>query len=354
MDSLPPIPTPPAQRWREFRIQVLPLIVFLGVLLAVVMMWRNFVQPSGMVGEAEAVRANVISIQDGMVTDLTVARFEKVTKNQELGHVAVTDPELLNASLGAIKADLNVMRARMQTDSMRTEQNYQQLRISIFTEIVSRQIASNNMVVASNQLNLTADLFMAKVASVLEYEVAKANHEKFRAEVEDRTRLIDTLEKTLLQLQLSPQNSADPIDEAIRAEEEKLQVTLRPTPLRAPIDGVVTTIFRQAGEKVIKGEPIILISAPYSERIVGYIRQPISTVPAVNDRITVRTRTQRPKVGSGQVLRVGSSLEPINPALLSPDGTRVEVGLPILISLPANLKVLPGEFLDLAIDSSKR
>ena len=30
MDSLPPIPTPPAQRWREFRIQVLPILVFLG------------------------------------------------------------------------------------------------------------------------------------------------------------------------------------------------------------------------------------------------------------------------------------------------------------------------------------
>jgi len=51
---------------------------------------------------------------------------------------------------------------------------------------------------------------------------------------------------------------------------------------------------------------------------------------------------------------VGASLEPINPALLSPEGTRVEVGLPILVNLPANLKVLPGEFLDLSIEYSKR
>lgn len=95
MDPLPPIPTPAAQRWREFRIQVLPLIVFLCVLLAVVVMWRNFVQPLGVVGEVEAVRANVISLQDGLVTDLAVTRFQEVRKDQDLGHVSNADPEAL-------------------------------------------------------------------------------------------------------------------------------------------------------------------------------------------------------------------------------------------------------------------
>jgi len=32
--SLAPIPTPPAQRWREFRIQALPVITFLGPAIA--------------------------------------------------------------------------------------------------------------------------------------------------------------------------------------------------------------------------------------------------------------------------------------------------------------------------------
>ena len=35
MESLPPIPTPPAERWREFRIQALPLMTFVAVLLGV-------------------------------------------------------------------------------------------------------------------------------------------------------------------------------------------------------------------------------------------------------------------------------------------------------------------------------
>jgi multidrug resistance efflux pump len=354
MDPLPPIPTPPAQRWREFRIQVLPLIVFVVVLLAVVMMWRNFVQPSGIVGEVEVVRANVISLQDGLVTDLVISRFQEVKKDQDLGHVANAEPELINASLAAIRTDLNVLRARMQADARRTEQNYQQLKIDILSEVVSRQIASNNMVLASNQMSLTRDLFTNKVASPLEYDVAKANYEKFKAEMEDRTRFIQTMEETILQLQAPPQNSADPIDEAIAAKERELQLTLRPTVLRAPIEGVATMIFRQPGEKVVKGEPIVLISAPHSERIVGYVRQPIGTVPAVNDRVTVRTRTQKRQMGTGQILKVGGSLEPINPALLSPDATRTEVGLPILISLPTGMKVVPGEFVDLSIEYSKR
>ena len=62
MDPLPPIPTPPAQRWREFRIQVLPVVVFVGVLMAVVCMWKSYVVPSGVVGEVEAIRANITGV----------------------------------------------------------------------------------------------------------------------------------------------------------------------------------------------------------------------------------------------------------------------------------------------------
>ena len=36
MHSLPTIPTPPSQRWQEFRVQAVPVIVFVGVICAVI------------------------------------------------------------------------------------------------------------------------------------------------------------------------------------------------------------------------------------------------------------------------------------------------------------------------------
>ena len=65
MDKLPPIPTPASQRWREFRKQVLPTIMFVGVALSVAFLWKSLVAPTGMVGGAA--KAHITRIQDGTV-----------------------------------------------------------------------------------------------------------------------------------------------------------------------------------------------------------------------------------------------------------------------------------------------
>ena len=66
MDSLPPIPTPAAQRWREFRIQILPVIVFVCTMVAIALMWRSFVQASRVVGEVEAVKVKSAQPRNGV------------------------------------------------------------------------------------------------------------------------------------------------------------------------------------------------------------------------------------------------------------------------------------------------
>jgi hypothetical protein len=51
----------------------------------------------------------------------------------------------------------------------------------------------------------------------------------------------------------------------------------------------------------------------------------------------------------GKILRVGTQMELINPALLSTDSNRIEVGLPFLVQIPETVKLVPGEFVDLSI-----
>jgi len=70
--------------------------------------------------------------------------------------------------------------------------------------------------------------------------------------------------------------------------------------------------------------------------------------------VKVRTRSQKRLMAECKILHVGPSLEPINPALLSPDVQRVESGLPILIGLPADFRLVPGEFVDVSIQYTKR
>lgn len=356
MDSLPPIPTPPGQRWREFRIQVVPGIMFLCILVSVVFLWRNFVQPVGVVGEVEAVKATVTSLGDGLLAELTVDRFEKVTNSQPIGKVVQADPDLLKASLAAIETDLKVMRARMSIDERQREQDYQQLRFDLLDQKVALATARVNLIQASNVFQRASLLYLKEVDSEAAYDLAKAQRDALQAEVEERGSLIKDLTETLQRLLLTePPGEKDPIEEAIKAKELELEMTMKPTVLKAPIDGVVGLVYRRAGEKVIRGEPILTISSSQSDRIVAYIRQPIPAIlPTTNDIVLVRTRSFKRQTADAQILKVGAQMEPINPALLSTDSNRLEVGLPILVSLPLGLRLLPGEFVDISIRSSKK
>jgi hypothetical protein len=75
----------------------------------------------------------------------------------------------------------------------------------------------------------------------------------------------------------------------------------------------------------------------------------------LQDTVEVRTRGLRRIKGEGRVLQVGAQVEPINPALISTDANRLELGLPILISMPPGLRdsLRPGQVVDLTIRFSK-
>jgi len=46
-------------------------------------------------------------------------------------------------------------------------------------------------------------------------------------------------------------------------------------------------------------------------------------------------------------------METINPSLLAPDNKRIEIGLPILVSVPDGIRLLPGEHVNLFIEFAK-
>src|SRR5688572_18029923 len=179
MNKLPPIPTPVSQRWREFRIQVLPLIIFVCVILAVALLWRNFVAPTGIIGEVESIKADVISLQDGTLARLSVDRFEHVQAGQEIGEIISSSEDFLKSSVAAIQADLRVMEARIALDKQRNEQSYQQMKMDVFAERVQLASERASLIGASNsfrraeqEANVTP-----RIISENDYDIARAAYE---------------------------------------------------------------------------------------------------------------------------------------------------------------------------------
>ncbi len=355
-EKLPLIPTPASQRWREFRIQILPFLVFIAIMAGIVYLWRAYVQPSGVIGSAETNMVNVTTLQDGLLTELFVERFQNVVTGQVIAVVVAADPELLKTQIASAQADLEVLRRRMETDQLQAEQSYQKFSEQMLIAQVALAVDRANLFLYSNDWRRAELLYKEEhsIISAAAMDSAKAKYEATLASIAAREELIEGYKHrfNVLRPTNSPPGStaqSDPIDAAIAAKAAELEVMLRPVSLKAPINGMVSMILHLPGERIVKGTPIVSISDPETRRIVAYIRQPVVEVPTTNDAVQITTRSQPRQVGRGPILRIGAQMEPINPALLSPDTKRMEVGLPILVGVPDGMRLLPGEFVNLTI-----
>lgn len=356
-DKLPPIPTPASQRWREFRIQILPFIIFIAVVAGIVSLWRGFVNPVGIVGFAETNAVNVVATQDGLLSVLNVERFQMVTQDQEIGLIVNTDPEFLKAQITSAQADLKVLAERNEVDVQRTDQSYQQFRQQLFSHQVDQAKDAPSWQLASNEFVRASAGLKTGVETPATFDAKKYAFETLTATIASRDVQIAELKRTLSELEArrrGTNGAPSAFAEAYEAKARELELMLKPSTVRAPISGMISFVHHSGGERVLRGMPIVTITAPVARHVIGYIRQPIATKPEPNATVQITTRSQPRTIARGQVVHVGAQLEPINPALLSVDTKRMEVGLPILVSVPQGVRLTPGEFVDLFIETPKK
>src|SRR5687767_10342218 len=143
-DSLPTIPTPAAQRWREFRIQVLPVITFVCLLVMLGVMWGRFVQPAGIIGEVQPIRANIVSLTDGVLAELTVDWFDEVKKGEEIGKVLMHGEDAANAALKSIETEMKVLYERMKLDLTRNMDIHANLKLRLAEAKIALALAQKS------------------------------------------------------------------------------------------------------------------------------------------------------------------------------------------------------------------
>ena len=360
MKSQSPIPIPAAQRWHNFRRQLVPAMVFGGVLLAIALLWNRHVAAPTLVGQAEAQLAAVSSHRPGLLAGLTVSRFQAVKAGDVIGRVIVADPDVMTSSLAVIRAELDMLRANMApiVAQQRNAVDYAQLRLDWMRQRADLASAKVTYQLAEAEFHRAGELFKGKLVSQSELDIAKATYDALRQQVAELMALVADGEKSFSRMQPEgtadiSQISNDPMRAAIAVQESKLRLTeaeLNPITLRAPIDGVVTMIHHCSGESVVAGQPIVSIASSVPTQIVGYLRPPLAVEPAAGDRVEIRTRGRHRVAALGQVLAVGAQLESL-PAILGGllKLDAAQQGLPVNISLPGNLNLRPGELVDITL-----
>jgi multidrug resistance efflux pump len=348
------------QRWHDARLRLIPGLIFVVAVVAVVFLWRDYVAAPTMLGQVEPMQASVSCYKPGVLAELGVSRFQNVKAGDPVGRVLVTDPKILAASLAVIQADIEMLRVNMKPilAQQGAAMNYDHLRLVYMKERAQLASLQASMQMAEAEYRRMDELHRDRIVSDRVYEQAKSARDKLQNEIGEERKLVTEAEQAFNTLQITNTPSLsvigeDPLRVAIAAQESKLRLTeaeLGPITLTAPVDGMVNVIYHRSGEAVTAGEPIVAIATYNSVRIVGYLRPPIVDEPKIGTRVQVRTRGPRRQVGSASILEIGAQLEAVTPALAGAFKiANVELGLPISISLPPNLKIRPGELVDLTL-----
>jgi biotin carboxyl carrier protein len=133
-----------------------------------------------------------------------------------------------------------------------------------------------------------------------------------------------------------------------KARLEEIQLQLELLEIKAPLGGMVTAIFRWPGQTVRNGDAIMTIANPDTQQVIGYVRQEVPVQPKVGMMVEVRRRSAPIIAAEARIERVGPQFMPVPPHHLR-DPRLLEWGVPVSIVVPAGLKLVPGELVDIAL-----
>jgi multidrug resistance efflux pump len=361
MSALPPIPIPAARRWAAFRTERLPSIVFALGVLGVAFLWNQSASAPTLIAEAEIVRTEVRAVQPGTLASLDVALLQPVTAGQVIGHVRAATPEVTAATLAIIRAEIELLRSNLEPvlPAQRVALDAARLQLDWMRERVT--LASLRVQLAQAEADLTrlTPLHAQNLVSAEVFDNAKSNRANLAAQLTEQEKLVTTLAPAAGNLAAqnagaSPRSPAETLAAALKVEDEKLRLAeaqLGPVNLVAPISGIVLLVHRRAGEMIATGEPVITVAATESVRLVGFLRQPLPVNPTPGAKAEIRTRTLAREIGTATVLETGRVLEPVSPTLLALVNRTAspELGLRVHLSIPPELKLRPGEQVDVLI-----
>jgi HlyD family secretion protein len=351
MSPRPPISVPRSIRWREFRQGVLPYFVFAAVAGCAFALWNKRLAHAAIVGHAESIHAAVTAANPGVVATLQVDLLQRVKQGEVVAQVIPADLEAVAAGL---TANVETLRTQLRQSADRNIVNYQELRLDWLRRNVELASTRVEQQLAENEYQRYAALHENHTVSDADFEIRRSNRDALRRKVAALRQLTTDLEKEIARLK--PDNAEQtPADRAISAamisQQKQLEALAASATLKAPMDGIVSSILKRPGENTSAGDLVLTIGALRPARIVAYVRQPLNARPAPGDSVEIATRTADHHAAAARVIEVGTQLEPIDPTLLpaSPSSARVlEYGLPLLVEIPAQLTLAPGEIVDIS------
>jgi len=394
-----PIPTPIAYRWRRFVQSFLPIVIFLVAIVLTLWLWDRQSQMGNAVGVAEAKYVDVSSGSAGILIGPGHGEwreFQTVKRGEIIGAVRLAQTEFFAAQIATIqkekdkvRSDLiaareqfllqmrrqddgqwfDVTRLYWRVEELRQDFRDRETRIATaqaelrtlnatvdFSQrsadrggAISEQEVVENRLRSEERRRTIAQEQKAQEATKLdfrrEYKRLKAVRGQFATQSSERWTEIQTVVKAII----GPfQKQLDVLDSRI----EEVHAETNSLVIRAPVDGVVATVYAVPGQSVQPGDPVIQIASENSDYIISYVRHRQRVQPVANMAVKLRTRHTGSRPIESSVVEVGPLVQPV-PLQHLYDPKRPEWGTQIKIAVPDILRqvIKPGEQIDIIFPS---
>jgi multidrug resistance efflux pump len=383
---------------------LVPLTIWLAAVAAVTWLFFQRVQRFEAVGIARGQVRQIAANCTGRIVEIRAPLYAPVQKGQTLVVVdTVTDNEQadeakLRSQLAAaaaeaerfsaqlvptqekLRADCANMQMNQKDNWRRFEMDVDGARLRILDIQASLAAERVNLDELAVQVKINQKLLEEEAIVPFELEKIKVRYESAAKRVQENEQRLEEAKTVLAETQQRrdefnthevPEQSVDAALEAIHkqiAVQEQIMKglleqlaawkTRRAVELKAPIDGILIPIhaqrndallqrpgeeiLRRPGEVVRAGDPILAVAEAEPTEIVAYVNE--QQLGYLKDQMPVElVKTHLPpQIGQSKVVSIGPTIE-LMPQRLWRTPNLPQWGRPVLIDIPAGLRLVPGE-----------
>ncbi|MCH9021868.1 MAG: HlyD family efflux transporter periplasmic adaptor subunit [Planctomycetes bacterium] len=368
-----------ATRWTGFsggvlRRHGLTIVVWLIVVGLVMWLFTRRSQEFDTIGIAQGEVRQVASTIEGRLLSLQVQLFDNVKQ----GHtVAILEDGQISAQLLTARAEVARLRVELIATEDRMAAEYQsqhmdrindQRRFNLNVERAQLDILELTMTLATDRINLKIAELQSSILKELQPSNSATEYEVLRAQLEvdviarrilENDQLLDLQRQFLqsarqrreqfAQLEAYPllKSAAEPFRQAIVVQQHliaELSLAQSMLVLESPVNGIVSQILHHPGEVILAGEPILTIALQIASEIIVYTTE--AQAGNINEGMEVLLFSDR---GMRQNLianvdHIGPVMEQL-PVRLWENPAIPQWGQPISITIPHELKLIPGELI---------
>ena len=370
-------------RGGNLRLHILPILVWFVALGGVIFLLSHRRQRFEVLGLAQGQVRQISSTSMGRLQNVPVQLFESVREGDVVAIIdTVLDHKHLEVELKAKQAvflaeikqlqaelkatgnrltveaanrkndmvdtqrrfALDVENARLRTLQLKASLEPDQIRLEEL-ELDSKILAAQEPLQANSAI-LYEQKKLKKQQEALAKEIDEKRHLLVQAE-SDLEQAISRRDEFALRQPVNPelQTVLEPIQAAIHVKEVQIAEILtdrQALELKAPFDGIVSEIQRKSGEAVLAGEPILSIAETKPREILAYANQKLASRLEANMKVKLIKNSIPQQIANSQITHLGPGVQLV-PEQLRGDPAVPEWGRPMLIRVPPNMNLMPGE-----------